>query len=213
MPHPPLGFMGASARARHDWIGVQQLELTQSERIYLFGLRAKLEKLKGILNDQPLPVTGELVDEWFAYLSQISDIMGNFSNGVSFAATLMAKAYLLERLPLIAFDAAGKAMGAPGLDIDTETSTGQRVIGEIKTTVPYGTNDLGAQQRASFQGDFAKLNKNQAAHKYFFVTNEQTFELMQQKYAQHIPGVMVVLLPTGKEYCAPYSGSARPSMR
>ncbi len=99
------------------------------------------------------------------------------------------------------FDVAAKAQGAPGLDIDAMTEDGERVVGEIKTTVPYNGPDLGASQQATFQKDFDKLRAAEAERKYFFVTNEAVFRLMQRsRYARELEGVTVVLVTTGEEY-------------
>jgi hypothetical protein len=71
---------------------------------------------------------------------------------------------------------------------------GERIVGEIKTTVPYGKNDLGAQQKTTFRKDFKKLNEANAPHKFFFVTSRRTFEIMQARYAHLIPDVQIILL-------------------
>ncbi len=117
---------------------------------------------------------------------------------MSFIAALMAKEYLCSAFPMADFDIGTKAQGAPGLDIDERTIEGHRVIGEIKTTTPYAGSDLGAQQRAMFEKDFAKLNKEDAPHKFFFVTDRATFQVVKRKYHTRIPGVTVVLLPLGE---------------
>ena len=101
------------------------------------------------------------------------------------------------------FDAAEKAQGAPGLDIDETTSKHQRVIAEIKTTHPYKEDDLGAQQIDSFKKDAAKLKAERAEHKFFFVTDRATFEVMKKRrYRDLFEGIRVVLLPSGEEIAA-----------
>jgi hypothetical protein len=137
---------------------------------------------------------------WYKYLAMMKEIQGNTSNDISFVACLMAKEYLYRKLPMKPFDVASKPQGAPGLDLDERTQSNQRVIGEIKTTVPYKKDDLGAQQRESFKKDFQKLNSERADYKFFFVTEERTFNIIKKKYAQEIPGVTIVLLITGEDY-------------
>lgn len=68
--------------------------------------------------------------------------------------------------------------------------------GEQAYLLPYSgaKNDLGAKQKESFKHDFDKLNKTPAKHKFFFVTDTATFEVMQRKYASQIPEVKIVLL-------------------
>ena len=68
---------------------------------------------------------------------------------------------------------------------------------------PYGIGDLaklGAGQKTSFIKDFEKLKKAQANYKFFFVTEMRAFEIMKKRYAREIPGITVVLLPSGDEY-------------
>jgi len=134
----------------------------------------------------------------FRTLATLRDIQGNLSNDVSFAATLLAKAFLEKRLG-VTFDAAEKPQGASGIDIDAKTYTGLRVVGEIKTTVPYEVNDFGSNQRDSFKKDFSKLKKAVADHKFLFVTDPRTFKLLSHaKYASQMPSVILVNLLSGK---------------
>lgn len=133
---------------------------------------------------------------WFEFIGQIRAIQGNTSNDFSFLACLLAKGYLSKRFEIRDFDAAAKPQAAPGLDVDIITPDGKRVIVEIKTTVPYSgaKNDLGAQQKASFQRDFDKLNRSQADYKFFFITDLKTYNIVQQHYSKLIPGVEIILL-------------------
>jgi hypothetical protein len=125
------------------------------------------------------------------YLSSIRLILGNLSNSVSFAASLLAKQYLAERFDIGEFCAAAKPQGAPGPDIEIRTSNAQTILGEIKTTLPYGVSDFGAAQKREFQKDFDKLNASKADFRFLFVTEERTFNLLKAKYASKIPGVTI----------------------
>ena len=154
------------------------------------------------MNERANPALYSAVAEWYGYLEAMKIITGNASNDMSFVAGLMAKDYLVRKLPMRSFDMAAKPQGASGLDIDERTLHGKRVVAEIKTTTPYGTYDLGAQQQATFKKDFAKLNAADADHKFFFVTDKRTFDLMKRKYSVQIPGVTIVLLPSDEEHTA-----------
>ena len=122
------------------------------------------------------------------------------SNDLGFFATLMAKQFLSRR-HYVEFDAAAKAQGAPGLDIDTQTRDGRRVIAEIKTTVPYLGTDFGAQQATSIKKDIVKLNSASADYKYFFVTDASAFKALKAKrYLVSTVGIRIVLLTTGEEH-------------
>ena len=166
---------------------------TPKEQAYFKRISQHVATLYSYLSENPAPVEDDPAT-WFEFVARIRDIQGNISNDQSFLATLLAKIYLMNRFRLVDYDAAEKAQGAPGLDIDVLTLEGERIIGEIKTTVPYGKNDLGAQQKDSFRKDFRKLNEAVAQYKFFFVASRHTFEIMQQRYAQQIPGIEIVLL-------------------
>jgi len=171
-------------------------QMTPGEQEYLHKLANRLITLRNFLNS--LDVNDDIaIVQWFEWLAQIKEIQGNGNNDISFTACLMAKAYLIREFGEIdGFDVSAKPQGAPGLDIDIQTRAGKRIIGEIKTTVPYSgaRNDLGAQQKDAFQKDFAKLNNTPADYKYFFVTDAATYDIVQRKFANQIPGVQVIQL-------------------
>lgn len=151
---------------------------TLAEQQYIEVIGGKIESLKRHLIDQRMPEQDASTLDWYRFLLAMKEISGNTSNAMSFVASLMAKEYLSARLPMQTFDVAAKAQGAPGLDIDERTADGRRVIGEIKTTIPYMANDLGAQQKVTFRKDFDKLRNTEADFKFFFVTDDTVFRLM-----------------------------------
>ncbi len=174
--------------------------LTANEQAYLVATTRRIDTLARFLSERPSPTHEATTREWYTYLSSLKAILGNASNGMSFVATLMAKDYLSHKLPMKSFDAAAKPQGAPGLDIDERTMDGKRVVAEIKTTTPYQGSDLGAQQKATFKKDFDKLRQVEAEHKFFFVTEQATFEIVKRRYIDQLHGVKVVLLTTGEEH-------------
>jgi hypothetical protein len=141
--------------------------------------------------------------EWFSYLAELKTIQGNFSNDVSFVATLLAKQYLARCYGLNSFDAAEKSQNATGIDIDVRLLDGRRLVAELKTTDPCKPKDFGAQQRKSIKKDFVKLAKAQAHIKLFLLTDPLAFGFMKkEKYQSMVQGVTVVLLTTGEEFTA-----------
>jgi hypothetical protein len=137
--------------------------VTRNEETYLAALRARIEAVARFFDQRPLPPADTAAKDRYAYLSDLKAILGNASNALSFVATSMAKEYLCQTLPMRPFDVGLKPEGAPGLDIDELTLDGGRVIAEIKTTSPYYANDLGAQQKATFEKDLSKLVPCQAS--------------------------------------------------
>src|SRR2546427_8105868 len=169
------------------------IDLNAHELAALAAIGDRIARLAAHLREAPKPSAAYPALEWFAFLAGMKAIVGNGDMDVSLVAALIAREYLCNRLPMRPYDAAAKAQGAPGLDIDERTLDGERVVGEIRTTEPY-TNDLGAKQKEMFRKDFAKLNTADAPHKFFFVTSRRAYDLMKRRYVREIHGVVVVLL-------------------
>lgn len=150
-------------------------DLTNRERQYCGEIADRLAQARDLLNTRELGRPDPV--KWYEMLAELKQIQGNASNDISFVATLLAKQYLASRFG-VDFCAAEKPQGAPGIDIDIATAAGERIVGEIKTTVPYQTVDFGAQQAAMFKKDFVKLANADAAHKFMFVTERKTFEVL-----------------------------------
>lgn len=173
--------------------------LTSNEINAISQTRHRIRRLAEFFMNNS-PPDNDIADEWFYYLAKFKDELGNFNNDISFFAILMAETYLINTLNILPFDSAAKAQGASGLDIDELARNGSRIIGEIKTTHPYKMNDLGAQQSATFKKDAEKLRRENAEHKFFFVTDTATFDIMKKpKYRQMFTGIKIVLLPFGAE--------------
>jgi len=166
--------------------------MTRAEDERRREILTRLALLQRILNATPAESEEPLA--LYQFLSRIKSAQGNISNDLSFVACLLAKRYLTTKHDVVGFDAAAKAQGAPGLDIDLKTTAGKRIIAEIKTTDPYLLNDFGSNQRTKFREDFLKLNKTPANFKYLFVTEQRTYDILQRKYAGEIPNVRIVLL-------------------
>lgn len=183
--------------------------LTEREHRYCTEIKKRITQARAFLLSADSADTPE-PKALFQFLAKLREIQGNVSNDVSFAATLMAKEYLSAKFD-ITFDAAEKAQGAPGIDIDLLTGSGDRIVAEIKTTVPYQRSDFGAQQAASFRKDFVKLASAAAKHKYLFVTDNRAYEALRKpKYVAQIPGVRVVNLITGDEFAVPENQQCAP---
>lgn len=166
---------------------------TRNEQLYFDDIESRITALRGFLNTQNLPPDTDILGQ-FAYVEQVRTILGNSANLQSFLSMMLAKQYLRSHFDIEAFDAAEKAQGAPGLDIDMVDRQGNRIVGEIKTTVPYGETDFGSAQKTSIRKDFAKLNAVDATHKFFFVTDARAYQYVTTKYREEIPQVKVVLL-------------------
>lgn len=162
----------------------------------------RMLQVRSYLEENDFP-TFNNIPAWYDFLTDIKTIQGNFNNDVSFLATMMAKHYLEQNYGIENFYATDKPQGAPGLDIDIYLPDGRRLVAEIKTTIPYKPNELGAQQINTFEKDFFKLAEAEAEIKIFFLTEKRTFELMKKpKYSSQLTDINIVLLPSGEEFLA-----------
>lgn len=175
--------------------------LTEKENKYCSEITDRVSRMRKFLDKNFLAQPPEPT-AWNAFFSELRKIQGNPNNDGSFVATLLAKRYLCSKFK-VDFDAAEKAQGAPGMDIDITTSKGCRIVAEIKTTVPYLGLDFGAQQASSFKRDFKKLVTAKASYKFLFVTDSGAFSaLKKEKYTKLMHGVRIVNLTTSDEYGA-----------
>lgn len=165
------------------------------ERKFLEKLSLKLDDTRDFLNASPTPRYEKSAYEYLEYMKKLKSILGNISNDASFLGCLLIKEFLLKNYSFQNLNVALKPQGASGLDIDEVTIDGKRIIGELKTTNPYSINDFGAAQKASFQKDFDKLEKNIADRKFMFVTEKRAFEILDLKYSRNLAGMRLVLLP------------------
>lgn len=179
------------------------MELTTNESVSLQRTVARLDDLRAFLDEHQSPTTGDSSLTWFAYLAEVKSIRGNFNNDLSLVSCLMAKEYLSKQLSLAMFDAAAKPPGASGLDIDVFTTSGERVIGEIKTTHPYKQTAFGAAQLTALRKDFVKLQMSDADHKFMFVTDAAAFEVLKRGFVAELHGVIIVCLSTNTEFECP----------
>ncbi len=174
------------------------MDLAQQEIIACRQLLVRDRLLREFLAANSLVEPMEM-KAWFRYLVGIKDVLGNVNNSVSLLATILAKQFLTERFRLAVFDAAAKPQGATGPDIAVTTLDGERIVGEVKTTSPYRLAGFGAAQEREFKKDFAKLNACGAHHRFLFVTDARTFDLLRTRYLASIPGVRVVNLLSRSE--------------
>jgi hypothetical protein len=164
------------------------------ENTNLQGITEKIENLKGFLNNNILDNKNADWKYWYDYVNAIKNIMENFNNDVSFIACLMAKEYLCRKHHMKEFDVGKKSQSANGPDIYEQTAEGNYVVAEIKTTLSIKENDLGAQQKESFKKDFMKLKESSAKYKYFFLTEERTYNIIKKRYGPELKDVEAVLL-------------------
>jgi len=183
------------------------MKITESEKIVLKELYGKIRDLQYYFKTEQIDEHSYNSIHWYNYIVKIKKILGNFDNDISYIACLMAKEFLISRHSVEDLDVSLKPQSAPGLDIDTITNTGDRIIAEIKTTIPYLKNDLGAQQKNMFLKDFHKLNNNDATFKYFIVTEKAAYNVVQKRYSKYLNNKILVLLPNAlidKRYIIEY---------
>lgn len=169
---------------------------TKNEINEINAIYKKVNAIKEFMNSNEFPEQQSNIIEIFNYLDKLRSTQGNINNDISLIATLLSKEYIVKTHGgQWSFDAAEKKQGANGLDIDIQYDKQERLVAEIKTTVPYHQHDFGAAQRESIQRDIDKLNNASAQYKYFFVTNLRAYEILQKEsYKNRMKNITLVLL-------------------
>ncbi|QLG11381.1 hypothetical protein HLB42_11755 [Deinococcus sp. D7000] len=144
--------------------------LHNNEKNALLDFQQKDRQLRKHLADHPLDEEASVLDT-LVYIQNLSSVLGNIKNHASAVACILARHYLEQHHEIKTYDACQKAQGARGIDIECDLIGGGKILGEIKTTIPYGNRKLGAQQAESFKKDLARLTSDGADHKYFFVVD------------------------------------------
>lgn len=170
--------------------------LFNEETDYIKKLSDKMDRTKDyLIAERAANLSEKSLLSQFETINQFRKMIGNINSDLNFLGCLMIKEYLEMHYSFSELNIALKPQGFPGFDIDERTLDGKRIIGELKTAYPNSENDLGANQRNHFIRDFEKLQKTIADHKYFFVTEPKTYEIIQNKYSYHLQGITLVLLP------------------
>ena len=196
--------------------------MTSGEQKYLGDIQARLDQLKGYLNSHSIDAATATATDWYNHLSAIKQIEGNTGLWLSFLASMMARDYLVKTLDVVPYDVSETTQGAPGLDVEAQvrkhferhlqealrsaprlapsfdvearTRSGERVIGEIKITMPCGANGLGVNQKIAIERDLEQLGREEAKHKFLFFTDARTHLQVTKDYGLLHPDVNIVLL-------------------
>ena len=177
------------------------MALTDGEKRELANISGNVQRVRVFFESVAAPPADAHPEAWLRYLIEMKRVMGNTSNWLSLTACLLAKEHLDAVLPMAEFDVALKPQGAPGLDIDAMTIHEERVVGEVKTTIPYNQKQqrLGAAQQSSIRKDVAKLLLADAKHKFLFVTDDMTYHAVAHAFATQLGAIQLVLLGAGDQ--------------
>jgi hypothetical protein len=150
-------------------------------------INEKMDGLKTFFINQDLQINENNVKAVLNKLLELKAILKNIDNNIHFLSYFAANSFLKEKHDVeIDLD---KATGQGGLDIEVGD-----IVGEIKTTSPCGNGDFGANQKDHIKKDLERLDLSFAKHKYFFVIDEETEQILRRKYSKSYPSVKIVNL-------------------
>src|ERR1043165_3086215 len=152
------------------------MHLTPREKTYCQSIQAKDVSLRTFLAENSLAGAPE-ANQWLCYLTGIKYALGNLNNDLSFVATLLVKDFLKQHFNIENFDAAAKAQGASGIDVECQASDGKVIVGEIKTTKPYQPG-FGAAQRTTILKDLTRLVNTPADYRFMFVIDPDAYRAL-----------------------------------
>jgi hypothetical protein len=149
----------------------------------------KMSDLKTFFTNNDLDINENNIKDVLGSFLELKAIMKNMDNSVHFLAYFAANSFLKKKHG-VEIDL-NKATGGGGLDIEVGD-----IVGEIKTTVPCGNGDFGANQKDNIKKDLERLELSFAKHKYFFIIDEETERILLRKYSRSYPSVTIVNLLT-----------------
>jgi len=150
-------------------------------------INEKIKRLEDFLFNEDLLAKDNTIRIILPKFMKLKEIIGNIDMDIHFLASYLANSFLANRHG-VTIDMT-KAVGSSGMDIEI----GQ-VVAEIKTTIPYLENDFGARQKETIRKDLERLENADKKHKYFFVTDDRTEEILKRKYGKNYPSVEIVNL-------------------
>lgn len=139
--------------------------------------------------------------ENLGFLIGLKNFIGNINNRIHDSAMVLVRDYLKAKHPEIKNEDWNFKIGSQsGIDIEGIIDGRPKVIGELKTTKPYGSTDFGAQQKTTISKDFERLESAYVENKYFFVIDSESFNILMGKYQKKFPSVKIVnILKQGEE--------------
>jgi len=153
----------------------------------LDSINRKMDRLRTFVLNEDLQIKGGDVKTALTKLLKLKECIGNIGNDLHFLTKYLADSFLKEKhgvtIDLTTPDGSG------GLDIELD-----KIVGEIKTTIPYLENDFGAAQKREIKRDLERLENSPEKYKYFFVIDGKTERILKQKYSKHYPSVKIVNL-------------------
>ncbi len=81
-----------------------------------------------------------------------------------------------------------------GVDIVGYSNNEEKIVGEVKSTIPYGGNRLGAAQATSIKHDLDKMKKYHGTSKYFFILDSITKTAVIHKFQNELDDIKVLAI-------------------
>ena len=85
-----------------------------------------------------------------------------------------------------------------GVDIVGYLNYKETVVGEVKSTIPYGGNRLGAAQAKSIKHDLDKMKGYPNSSKYFFILDNMAKTAVLHSFQDELEDIKVLAI---KEVC------------
>ncbi len=153
----------------------------------IVGINKKIERIKSFIETENLHIQDGNIKTAVIKWMELKEIVGNMGNDIHYLTLHLANSFLKAKHN-VSVDL-GKPPGSAGLDIELED-----IVAEIKTTIPHLAHDFGAAQKREIKKDLDRLELSSAKHKYFFVVNHKTEQIVKTKYLMNYPSVKVVNL-------------------
>ncbi|MEK5420675.1 hypothetical protein MKZ08_01200 [Viridibacillus sp. FSL R5-0477] len=172
------------------------LNVEQEEFDFFQRMTAKMDLIQTFfVHNSHRRFAAEELQEQFDVVRSWKRMLGNIEQDMNLLASQLVIEFLIGKYDIPSFSADKTQQDSSTFTYDETTTEGNRILATLRTVIPALPNDFGPHQKGGMLHDFRTLNSKQAYAKYFFVTEVLTFKIVQQKYAQQLSGISLVLLP------------------
>ncbi|MBK3494652.1 hypothetical protein JFL43_07240 [Viridibacillus sp. YIM B01967] len=172
------------------------LDIAQEEFEFFQKITSKMDLIQTFFaQNSHRRFAEEELQQQFDVIRSWRRMLGNIELDMNLLAAQLVKEFLVDQYTITSFAPNRKQEDPATFLYDEKTADGERILATLKTAMPALPNDFGPHQKGGILHDFRKLTSKQATAKYFFVTEALAFRIIQKKYAQHLSGISLVLLP------------------
>lgn len=131
----------------------------------------------------------------FEVLCECRRIFGKVDQAINYMAIQLMQQYLIEKHLLKLVHSQIKKQDEFTFMFEEKAPNGEEVAAILNTTPATLSSEFNPSQRSIFFQDCRLLSKTKATRRYYFVTDEYVYNIIEKKYKQFLESIQLILLP------------------